>query len=107
MQYIVKDLNGSRCLFSSVMTDFGDKPAVNFICDVGDDDDVRDKLTSMGVTPTAFTEYREFSNEEQKAEAVRAIVTAQHEIEYLEDWYESTLAATRQENACHWLALCT
>ena len=120
MKYIVKDLNSSRCLYSSVMTDFSDKPAVNFICEIGDDD-ARDKLTSMGINPTAFTEYREFSNEEQKAEAVRAIVTAQHEIDAMEDggidadYVESNgmyypgllleLTKHRQSEAREWLSL--
>ena len=52
------------------------------------------------------------SNEEQQAEAVRSIVTAQHEIESMaKDNLEYTTgsmldAAARQENACEWLSLC-
>ena len=110
MQHIVKDLNGSRCLFSSVMTDFSDKPAVNFICEVGDDDDVRDKLTSMGVAPPSFQTWkdREYSGEEQKAEAVQAIVTAQHETEaVLDERIGGIVAVLRRDDACEWLSLCT
>ena len=53
------------------------------------------------------------SNEEQKAEAVRAIVTAQHEIDAM---VVNTLgrnndavvdAMWRQDDACEWLSLCT
>ena len=98
------------------MTDFSDKPAVNFICEVGDDDDVRDKLTSMGVAPPSFQTWkdREFSNEEQKAEVVRAIVATTHECDALLaekiPWRHPNAflkASLRREGACEWLSLCT
>ena len=52
------------------------------------------------------------SNEEQKAEAVRAIVTAQHELNYLSSkghWFyddELVSVSIRRNDACEWLSLC-
>ena len=51
-------------------------------------------------------EYITLSDEEQKQEAVRAIVTAQHELgARLEQYPQPSDPWNRQEGACEWLAL--
>lgn len=113
-EYIVKTMNGERYLCASEFSGTNE-PSMSIVGVVGDDDDARDVLTSMGINPPNFKTFADadFSGKKQKAEAVRSIVTAQHEFEAMmagrlsgKFQHIDTEAEYRRNDACEWLALC-